>query len=514
MLTLIENACVVVGDAAGTQHARTDILVDGDRISAIGQGLRGGISAHHGATKVIDAQHSIAIPGLINAHLHSNESFEQGMSEKLPLELWRLRTYPAFGVPPLTEEDYYLRALMFGILSIRAGVTTVQDDVINMACTPASVDGVCRAYRDLGLRAWVTTSIGDRTLVESHAFLAETLTGGLNNVMGGAAPPPAPAQIELFERNHDRWDGTDNGRIRINIAPRGPQRCSTDLLRRSVATSERYGCAIHTHVLETRPQAVMAQREYGCSMIAHLADIGFLGPRLTINHGIWLTDDDIALLGKHGCAVTHNPLSNLKLGSGICRVRDLLAAGIDVALGTDGLATSDTADMIGVLRLATMLQSPESPAFDQWIAAHDGFRMATGGGAASGLMGDELGVLEVGRKADIVLLDRRHWGFIPLHDPITQLAYSAMPDAVQTVIVDGRIVMLDRTIQTIDETLVRDAIIDAAERWRLDVKPLAVAAADLMTPAMTVAYQEAIRAFETEPWAAPLRNRQRSINAT
>jgi 5-methylthioadenosine/S-adenosylhomocysteine deaminase len=419
MLTLIENTYAVVNDDQDTRLDRTDILIDDDRIAAVGPNLRDRMNAQPDNSRVIDGQHAIAIPGLINAHLHSNESFEQGMSERLPLELWRLRTYPPFGVPPLTEEDYYLRAMMSGIISIRSGVTTVQDDVLNMACTAASVDGACRAYRDLGLRAWVTTSVGDRSFAASHSFVDSAQAANLGNAVGGAHPVSAAAQIELFERNHSRWDGTEQGRIKVNIGPRGPQRCSDELLGRVIRASERYGCAIHTHVLETRAQAVTAQRDYGRSMIAHLADMGFLGPRLTINHGIWLTDDDIALLGRNRCTVTHNPLSNLKIGSGICRVRDLLTAGVKIALGTDGLATSDTADMVVVLRCATMLHSITSPDYDQWVSAREGFDMATRSGAASGLMADDLGQIAVGRKADIVLLNRRHWSFIPLHDPIT-----------------------------------------------------------------------------------------------
>jgi 5-methylthioadenosine/S-adenosylhomocysteine deaminase len=376
MLTLIENVYAVLNDDRGADLDRTDILIEDDHIAAIGQDLRSTVNERSNALQVIDGRHSIAIPGLVNAHLHSNESFEQGMSERMPLELWRLRTYPPFGVPPLTEEDYYLRALMSGIISIRCGVTTVQDDVLNMACTPCSVDGACRAYRDLGLRAWVTTSVGDRSFAASHSFVDSAQAAHLGNAIGGTHPVSTPAQIELFERNHSRWHGSEQGRIRINIGPRGPQRCTDELLRLVIAASERHSCAIHTHVLETRAQAVTAQRDYGRSMIAHLSDIGFLGPRLTINHGIWLTDQDIELLARHYCSVTHNPLSNLKIGSGICRVRDLASAGVNIALGTDGLATSDTADMIAVLRSATMLHTVTDPDFDRWVSAREAFRMA------------------------------------------------------------------------------------------------------------------------------------------
>src|SRR5258708_39564199 len=164
MLTLIENVYAVLNDDRGADLDRTDILIEDDHIAAIGQDLRSTVNERSNASQVIDGRHSIAIPGLVNAHLHSNESFEQGMSERMPLELWRLRTYPPFGVPPLTEGDYYLRALMAGIQSIRSGVTTVQDDVINPACTPYGVGGPRRAHQELGLRAWGTPSPRARRL--------------------------------------------------------------------------------------------------------------------------------------------------------------------------------------------------------------------------------------------------------------------------------------------------------------------------------------------------------------
>jgi 5-methylthioadenosine/S-adenosylhomocysteine deaminase len=240
---------------------------------------------------LIDGRTSIVIPGLINAHLHSNEAFEQGMSDNLPLELWRLRTYPPFGIPPLTEEDLYLRALMAGIQSIRSGVTTVQDDLINPSCTPYGVDGACRAY---GVSACVLGhhSLGDRGLIEPpvprrHAARRRA------QLIGPDRPTPAADQIALFERNHARWDRAAQGRLRINLGPRGPRArpsiCCAALPRRRSVTAARSTC-----MFETRTQAVTAQRSRRTWIaVLHEPD---LSPRLTINHGIWLTDDDIALL--------------------------------------------------------------------------------------------------------------------------------------------------------------------------------------------------------------------------
>src|SRR5690606_17082934 len=238
-------------------------------------------------------------------------------------------------------------------------------------------------------------------------------------------------------------------RIRIVIAPCGPQRCSVEMLREINRLSESLGVPVHSHTLETRLQAVHAGQVWGKTAIEYLHELGLLSPRLTIVHGIWLTDRDVALLAEHGCSVVHNPLSNLKLGSGLCPVRKLLDAGVNVALGTDGLATSDTADLIEAIRVASLIHRPGSPDYDRWVSAAEVFRMATLGGARTGLMEREVGSLEPGKKADLILLDRDAWGLIPMSDPVRHLAYSITSEAVRTSIIAGRVITRDRRIRSL-----------------------------------------------------------------
>ena len=181
----------------------------------------------------------------------------------------------------------------------------------------------------------------------------------------------------------------------------------------------------------------------------------------------------------------------MKLGSGICPVRKLLDAGISVALGTDGLATSDTADLIEVLRAASLIHKTETPDYGAWVSAAEAFGMATMGGARSGLMGSEVGSLEVGKRADVILLDRNHWGFIPLTDPIRQLAFSVNSEAVRTVVVEGRVVMQDRVIRTIDEGALRGEIRESAERYLRDRVPQMKAGATRLRPHFEEIYRRA-----------------------
>ena len=465
---ILEGGHVVTGDDAGTQYARADVVVAGQRILAVGPDAA---AAYRGRKiETIDARNAVVMPGLINAHLHSNEGFEQGAYDNLPLEPWLLQSYPPFGFPILSEEDYYLRTMVAAVESIRAGVTAVQDDYVHMPGTPEAQDAAIRAYLDAGLRAWVTVDLWDVGLLDCLPYVRSLIPEAVQREILALPFTSMAEQLALFRRHFEKWHGRD-GRIRILIAPCGPQRCSRDMLREIARLAEALDIPIHSHTLETKLQAVQAQAAWGKSVVEYLAEIGLLGPRLAIVHGIWLTDRDIALLAEHGCSVVHNPLSNLKLGSGLCPVRKLLDAGVNVALGTDGLATSDTADLIEAIRVASLIHKPGSHDYARWVSAAEVFRMATIGGARSSLMGRETGSLEAGKLADIALLDRDAWGMIPLSDPVRHLAFAATSEAVDSTIVGGRVLMRGRRILAFDEAAMRRRVREAAERFRRDRAP-------------------------------------------
>lgn len=491
-ILVIRNGCVVTGDAQDTRFERADIVIRGNQIAAIGPNASG----MHPGGEMIDASDAIVMPGLINAHLHSNEGFEQGAYDNLPLEPWLLQSYPPFGFPLLDEEDYYLRTMVAAVESIRAGVTTVQDDYVHMPGTPEAQDAAIQAYLDAGLRAWVTVDLWDVGLLDCLPYVRSLIPEAIQNEILALPFTSTREQLALFQRHFEKWHGRD-GRIRIIIAPCGPQRCSAAMLSEIRRLAEQLDIPIHSHTLETKLQAVQARQQWGKSVVEYLHERGFLSPRLAIVHGIWLTERDIALLAEHGCTVVHNPLSNLKLGSGLCPVRKLLDAGVNVALGTDGLATSDTADLIEAIRVASLIHKPGSHDYAQWVSAAEVFRMATMGGARSSLMEREVGSLEPGKKADLILLDRGAWGFIPLNEPVRNLAFSATSEAVRTVIIDGRVVMRDRNITAFDESAMRARVRAAAERFRRERVPAMRAGAKRLEPYIREMYYRA--AAETLP---------------
>lgn len=490
---ILKDGWVVTGDAAGAAWPRADVVIENGRIVAVGPGAGDG---RHGET--IDASDAVVMPGLINAHLHSNEGFQQGAYDNLPLEVWLGDCYPLFGFPLLSERDYYLRTMLAAIESVRSGVTTVQDDYFHPPATSDAMDAAVTAYADIGLRAWVTVDMWDVPFLDSVPYAREVIPAEARREIEAMPSADLKTQLELFHTQFAKWHGHGE-RIRIIIAPCGPQRCSVDLMEAINELSERHNIPIHSHTLETRLQAVQAQDLWGKTAIEYLDGLELLSPRLTIVHGIWLTGRDIALLAENGCSVVHNPLSNLKLGSGTCPVRKLLDAGINVGLGTDGLASSDTADMIEVVRAASLIHKTGTADFNAWVSAGEAFGMATMGGARSGLMDSEVGSLEVGKRADVILLDRGHWGFIPLTDPIRQLAFSVNSEAVRTVIVEGRIVMRDRVIRTIDEDALRSEIREAAERFLRDRVPKMEAGATRLRPHFEEIYRRASAAtLETD----------------
>jgi len=494
---IVKDGCVVTGDARDTRHDRADIVIRGDRFVAIGPDAAAEYAgAAHPEAETIDASNTVVMPGLVNAHLHSNEGFEQGAYDNLPLEPWLLQSYPPFGFPILDEEDYYLRTMVAAVESIRSGVTTVQDDYVHLPGTPEAQDAAVQAYLDAGLRAWVTVDLWDIGLLDCLPYVRAIIPPAVQREIEALPPTSTREQLALFQRHFEKWHGRD-GRIRIIVAPCGPQRCSAEMLREIGRLAEALDIPIHSHALETKLQAVQARQQWGKSVVEYLDELGLLSPRLAIVHGIWLTDRDVALLAENGCSVVHNPLSNLKLGSGLCPVRKLLDAGINVALGTDGLATSDTADLIEAIRVASLIHKPGTHDYAQWVSAAEVFRMATMGGARSSLMEREVGSLEPGKKADVILLDRDAWGFIPLNDPVRNLAFSVTSEAVRTVIVDGRVVMRDRRIMTFDEDAMRARVREAAERFRRERVPAMQAGAKRLAGYIREMYYRA--AAETLP---------------
>jgi 5-methylthioadenosine/S-adenosylhomocysteine deaminase len=303
-------------------------------------------------------------------------------------------------------------------------------------------------------------------------------------------PPTVNAIVDFHRRLVTEWDRRE-GRVHVMLAPAGPQRCSDDLLRAFAAASEAERRPLHSHILETKVQAVAARELYGKTMIAHLRDLGVLSPRLTAIHAVWLSRDDVAMLADAGASVAHNPICNLKLLSGVAPVPRLLEAGVNVALGTDNPSANDSSNLFDSLKLAALLQSLDGPAPRARSAARAALRMATAGGARSMGLADEVGAVEAGRRADLMLLDLGSLGFVPLNDPLRQVVYCENGSSVRTVLVNGRVVVDEGRLTTLDLPALRAEALELGRRAMVDNRA-AREQADRLRPSFEAMHRRAV----------------------
>lgn len=368
--------------------------------------------------KVLSGVSRLAIPGLVNAHCHTAMTLLRGYADDLELETWLFeKIFPAEA--KLTEEDVYWGATLGIAEMLRGGATCVNDMYLKM-------DGVAAAMRDSGVRAVV--SIGP--------LLTEKRGDALVDADGCKA---------FFKR----WNGASEGRIGVNIEIHSIYLYQPDTLREGARLARELGAAIHIHILETAVERRNMLGQYGESSVALARKYGIFDSPTVAAHCVHVSDEDIAMLRDCGVNVAHNPSSNLKLASGVAPVAKMLEQGVNVCLGTDGASSNNNLDIFMEMRLAAMIHKGVS-GVPTAVKAGEAFRMATENGArALGLTG--VGSIAAGNKADITILSLNSPHLQPSYNYLSTLAYSARASDVETVIVDGNILMENRILKTIDE---------------------------------------------------------------
>jgi 5-methylthioadenosine/S-adenosylhomocysteine deaminase len=468
-VTLVIKDVLLLPVAGAQGRARADVVVAGGHIAAI---VDAGAACVEGA-RIIDGRDRLLMPGLVNAHTHSPTNVLKGTGDRLshPAFMWRNQADTAGRMP----DEIRLSAMLGCIEHLLGGTTAVIDHFPEQGFGPGDVDAVVDAYRSAGIRALVALRIFD----EPYADIAPP------DGLGGDAmpdnpltPPPLSESLALVEDAIRRHDGTADGRVRICPAPSNPMRCSDDLLAAVGDMAARYDTPVHMHLLETAVQSRIARARYGCSMVSHLDALGLLSDRLSSAHTIWLDEDDIALFAARGAIPVHNPESNLKLGAGLAPLARMLRAGVTVALGTDGASTNDNLDMHDAMRLALMLQRLGDPDRSRWPGVADAVTMATASGGRA-LRCAGLGTLAAGAPADLVLHDLGAPSWIPLNDPATQLVFAASGSTVDTVIVDGRVVVEGRRIVAFDMQPILDEVRGLVHRHRARNRDLQILVAHI-----------------------------------
>ncbi|TVZ03577.1 amidohydrolase [Trebonia kvetii] len=411
---VINNGTVLTMDDQRSVHFGGHVVIDGDRITAVGPGRYAGDTA---GAQVIDAAGMIVLPGMIDLHYHT--AVGKGLCDHLPLwesleEFW----YPS--IRALDAESAYWAAAASYLESVKAGVTTVND-----------------MYRRLPALGRAAVDIGIRAVLSNDVALPEH-------------------NLDTLQDNKDAYDavhGAGDGRIQVYVGIEWLPLASPELLRDARLLADELNTGIHVHLNESLTEVEDSKRRFGRRPTEVAYDAGLLGTDCVAAHCVWLSDTEIALMRETGTHISHNPSSNAKLGNGIARVPEMLAAGINVGLGHDAAESSNTCDLFQVMKFASLVhRAARTDASLQ--QAPDVLAMATRNGAAA--LGHETGFLAAGRKADVILVDTGNVMFTPLADEnpaqiYSHLVFAANGSAVDTTIIDGNIVMRGRQVTTVDE---------------------------------------------------------------
>lgn len=417
MSLLIKNVDAVTLDAAGTVLRNTNIGVEGRTIDFVGE-----VPPGFQAGEVIDGYNRVAAPGFFNAHCHAAMTFERGWAEDLPLDRWfNERIWVAESA--LTSDDVYWGAALAACEMIRSGCVAFNDHYFYM-------DRVADVVAQSGMKATLTwCQFGIGADKEVGADLAGTLA---------------------FV---DRWQGGADGRLRTVLGPHSPYVCPPAFLREVAALAREHGLPLHIHLSESPEQMENSLKAHGLTPTAHLEACGvFDGPAI-VAHALYLTEADAAILARRGVTVAHCPATYMKLAMGVNALAPLMAAGVNVALGTDGPGSNSDMDMKAAVRLAPLLQKYQTRDAET-LAGDLPLRMATGNGARA--MGfPESGVLAAGRAADIALYDFDQPHLFPRHNLVANLVHSARGSDVTHVVIDGKLVYRDGELLTLDEEKIK-----------------------------------------------------------
>lgn len=420
---LIKNTTII-----GNEIKKGSIFLEDNKISSLKDNLNS-----KDAETVIDGEGKVLIPGLVNTHTHLPMTLMRGLADDLVLDTW-LNDHIWPTEANLDGELCYAGAKLACAEMIKSGTTTFNDMYFFM-------DHVAQAVDESGIRGNISYGMLD---------------------MGDEEKRKAEYKESL--RIIDKCHNTAGGRIKVSLGPHAPYTCSTELLSWVRKKASQLGVRIHIHVSETEFEVKNIIDTYQARPFEYLDRIGFLDDDVLAAHAVWPSDNEMEIIKEKGVNISHNPISNMKLASGVSPVAKMMDKGINVSLGTDGAASNNNLDMLEEMKIAALQQKVTT--FDPTVLkADDAFKMATIGGATALGLADEIGTIEVGKKADLVLVDMKAPHLTPYRHPISHLVYAAGGGDVDTVICNGQILMQERELLTMDEK----AVIEEAEEATRDL---------------------------------------------
>ena len=410
---LIKNALIL--NPENNIEGKKDLLIKNDLIEDIGENI-----ASDNADKIIDAENKILLPGFVNTHTHLSMALFRGLADDLALDEWlNDNIWPMEA--NLNGYYCYIGALLGAVELIKSGTTTFSDMYFYM-------EDVAKAVDESGLRAVLSYGMIDFGVEEKRIAEIEE-------------------NMRLFKNCHN----TADGRIKVFFGPHSPYTASEELLKEVRRLADENGIGIHIHVSETQKEIDDVSSEKGLRPFEYLDSIGFLGPDVVCAHSVWLSDNEIEIIKKHDVKVSHNPCSNMKLASGIAPVSKLIENDICVAIGTDGASSNNNLDLIEELKTASLLQKV-STLDPKVLDSDESLAMGTINGARALGLDDEIGSIEVGKKADLILIDTNNANMVPDSSKLSSnIIYSANGSNVDTTICNGKILMENKKLTTLDE---------------------------------------------------------------
>ncbi len=419
---IIKNGYILTMDPAQDDIKRGVVVIEDGIITQVSE------STDETADTVIDAKGGVVMPGLVNTHTHAGMTLFRGYADDLTLSDWlKNHIWPAEA--QLTDNDLYMGTKLACLEMIRSGTTAFVDMYIH-------VDRVARAVEESGMRAALSygmIDLGDETRAES--------------------------ELKEGRRFVKEWNGRADGRITTMYGPHAPNTCSREFLMKVKEQAKQDNAKIHIHVLETEAELNQMKEQFGMCSVNMLDEIDFLDNDVIAAHCVWLSDGDMDILNERGVNVSHNPVSNMKLASGIAPVPKMLARGVNISLGTDGCASNNNLNMFEEMKTAALLHKVDT-SDPTVLPAQQVLEMATVNGARA--MGINSGMLKVGCMADVIIVDMDKPHLTPRYNVASHLVYSASGADVRTTIVNGKVLMDDYKVLSMDEQTVMEKAKDAA----------------------------------------------------
>jgi len=409
------------------------ILIEGSRISKIGKSSE--VKRESSAEFEIDAKGMVILPGLIDVHVHLAQAMLRGCADDTSLIDWLQKfVWPLQG--NYDEHDGKASAELCMLEMIKSGTTTFLETHVHRRY---GFDGIAKSVESSGMRGILA-----KTVMSLPSY------GSQQNIMHPGMIEDGETCLREVEEYFKRWNGKADGRIKVWYGARSLGGCTPELYRKIAEGAKRLGTGVTMHLDEVPQDAEYTRREFNKLPAEFMDDVGLTGPNVVYAHGVWLTEPEWKILAEKGATVAHCPSSNMKLASGIAKVPEMIKSGVNVGLGCDGGPSNNSYDMIREMKLASLAQKARllNPLV---MDAETVLELATINGARALGVDKEIGSLEVAKKADLTLVSLRQPHLVPAHNPVSHLVYAASGSDVDTVIIDGRIIMKNRQVLTLDE---------------------------------------------------------------